>query len=437
MPEITDSIGLISDAMKVALGSSYNASWSELLKLEFEQIKNIENAMVGSFFAKLELGQSEREKVVACIKDENGLQNYLRTQYQNKDDTNNFIPLPGESDLSKECAGAFSNIIVKLVNHFVSVPLPVPMDASYEDNSTINPETGKSGWTEVKEGIYTVGSFSSQLFNLKYPDTGILPGRYEACLNEDDPDFSLTQNYNENRTTKYYSIIGNRTRKEENIIDRVALNMMTSANNSDPQDRYTNVIEFVSGVTMIDRPVYLNDSESGLEGEQNNDEIVNLFNNTDLLVEVCSQELGEVVLFSDGAFTVDLNHAQGINNSFILGGVMHIEQLVDLLLGKDVDGYQSISPDMQGCNDSSTVMARKTCLVELLPRVMTMYATGTAIRGLNDNSRNGSIDIFDLIKAVLQEDVDIEGVPNPSDAKDKNYVPLLYNQHLQNVQSNR
>jgi hypothetical protein len=264
-----------------------------------------------------------------------------------------------------------------------------------------------------------------------------LPGRYEACLNEDDPDFSLTQNYNENRTTKYYSIIGNRTRKGENIIDRVALNMMTSANNSDPQDRYTNVIEFVSGVTMIDRPVYLNDSESGLEGEQNNDEIVNLFNNTDLLVEVCSQELGEVVLFSDGAFTVDLNHAQGINNSFILGGVMHIEQLVDLLLGKDVDGYQSISPDMQGCNDSSTVMARKTCLVELLPRVMTMYATGTAIRGLNDNSRNGSIDIFDLIKAVLQEDVDIEGVPNPSDAKDKNYVPLLYNQHLQNVQSNR
>ena len=196
------------------------------------------------------------------------------------------------------------------------------------------------------------------------------------------------------------------------------INAFVSSNNPAPEDTINNPAEFFSSVALINRKGMTNPT-----GDMTQDKVSKLFENTDIVVTACSQEIGEVVR-QNGLYTFNLNHSQSINQSAIWE---FDPNLINLFGGKQVDGYATIDGHLDRCNGSDTLIERKECLLDLFPRIIIMYATGTAIRGMN-KGEDDTLQIFDLLMALFKKNTDFQDVEHID-------VPKLYRDHLEYVQT--
>ena len=404
MSDINLSINAIQTALRDAKDDNY-ATWEDLLSWEINQVHHIKDQWIVEFLAtgaakSYDLNQT---KVDECLLKNTQLLEYFQNQINRTE--NGSITLPSDNELTTGeggCDRVLNNFINALVDYMV------PM-------SETNLETGKTGSEDVNYGLYGVSGFGSQMFNLKYPDTGVKPGRYKKCISENDPDFSQHNYDHTNRPTKYYSIVGNRLREDDNFSDRLLLNMVASANNSAKEDTLDNFVEALTSLTLIDR-------SKGIPSDESKEDIDKLSKNTDIVVNICSQELGEV-FSQNGDYTHNLNHAQVVNQSLM---PLFVKDLIQLFMGEKVENYVSIDTELRECNEEDTVLERKQCLTDLFPRIIIMYATGIVIDGMADKNANLSLDIFDLLQAIFKQDVGAQEF--------RDFVPRLYKQHLQALQ---
>ena len=402
-----DTIEGIKSAARVVMNNN-DASWEDIIRWEANEVQKIKKGIIADFLqspAAIHYGLSWT-KLEQCIFENENLLNYFQDQISNGQTSNYTTPLPTEREISSGdtgCSMVINGVINTLVDNFV------PMEE-------INPMTGKIRSEEILEGIYAVSSYGAQMFNLKYPDTGIVSKRVKDCL--DDPDFSVNNFDNRNRPTKYYAIIGERTEVSDNFSDRAMINAFVSSNNPAPEDTINNPAEFFSSVALINRKGMTNPT-----GDMTQDKVSQLFENTDIVVTACSQEIGEVVR-QNGLYTFNLNHSQSINQSAIWE---FDPNLINLFGGKQVDGYATIDGHLDRCNGSDTLIERKECLLDLFPRIIIMYATGTAIRGMN-KGEDDTLQIFDLLMALFKKNTDFQDVEHID-------VPKLYRDHLEYVQT--
>lgn len=409
MSDVNSSITTINIALKVAMGQ-YDADWHELLSWEMSQIHGIKaNIIVRLLETDTAASYGlNLTRLNECVLKNNHLHAYLQNQKDNRAGRSDYpIALPTSSEISPGedgCAMFIGNIFNAFVDHFIQM-------------DEINPESGKQRVDDFSEGMYAVSGFGAQMFNLKYPDTGITSSRYKNCL--DDHDFSNVGYENLNRSTKYYSLIGNRIRDPENFSDRAQVNMIVVANNTSVEERISNFLELFSSLALTDRSGLSNPS-----GDMTPDQIDELFENTDIIVPTCSQELGEVINYN-GSFTQNLNHSQSVGHGAY---PLFLSELFELFSGKQVEGYAAIHGELDQCNESASITDRKNCSSELFVRVAIMYATGKVIDGLYPHNGTIRLDIFDLIKSFLSKDVEMEGV-------DHIVVPEMYKQHLQSIQN--
>lgn len=405
----TNSIDGIKTMLKVAMGE-YEVDWQDIVSWQINEIQKIKSSLTSDFLAsnaavKYGLNQTNFEQ---CITTNLDLKDYFESQEQNKNESRDY-ELPTLTELNtaeNDCATVINNIINAVVDNIV--PL-----------NEINPYTNKQRYKEVLEGFYAVSGFGSQMFNLKYPDTGLSLGRYKRCLN--DPDFSQVNYENNNRVTKYYSIIAKRDSDPRNFADRITTNMFVSASNPSAQDTIDRPSDLMASLLLIDRQV-TNSPTNNPTHDMTLSQIKNLFANTDLVVPTCSQELGHVISLDNSRYTQNFNHDQMANRSLL---AEFATDLTDLASGKKVEGYSSIKGELATCNQSVTVTDRKECVSDLFARIIIMYATAKAIDGSQINVTTKTLGLFDIIEPLVQDKIDMQGVDG---------VPKLYESFFQWVQ---
>ena len=401
---IADIKGLLAEMTNVTTGQ-----WQDFIDWEVGQIETIQAELLGAFLgsdaaAKYNVTYQDLND---CLIENNDFQDYLAQQL-NKEATDPF-DLPIESFLSKECAGFVNNLVDALIERLV------PITESVRE--------------EIKVGLYGVSHFGSQMFNLKYPDTGITLGNFGRCIDEEYPDDylfsnggSVTDLFNNDRSgkTKYYSWVNQRDWNASTWSDRLNANIVVPINNPRVSDEILGIYKSftdLSAFMMIsrDRNVYI-------EGEQTIQQINELMEHTDFLVHVCGQELGQVVGRSD------LNHAQSTNNSLRL--TEEIEDFFDLLMGGEIGvGNISIVSEMSACNQSNDLITRNTCLIDLFPRVLIMYGLYKTKTVLEDANNDGLLDMYDLLLGLLTDEIEIREVYG--DKNDDNYVPKIFSDLLE------
>ena len=251
-------------------------------QLEFEQLRLVREKLIADFLSsdaasKFRLAPQELND---CLVNNQPFKAYVNEQL-----LSDVTTLPDVSVLSETCSGFINKILD------ASLELIMPLNK-------FNAKTQRFPAQDTKLGSFGVGSFAPQIFNLKYPDTGITLSNFEKCRAQEEPDNYLffnsrsrTSNFNNNRQnqTKYYSWLSQRNLPRDNWSDRLLTNIVIPVNN--PRLESFNLYTSISDLTvafMIDR-----DSSVEVENEQSAEEIQALFEHGDFLVHLCSQELGQ------------------------------------------------------------------------------------------------------------------------------------------------
>lgn len=401
-----DSIDGIKTMLKVAMGE-HNVDWQQLVSWQINEIQEIKSSLISDFLASdaaVNYGLNPTD-VKQCLKENTKLAEYYQRQQQSKKSPTADYDLPTTDELTPGESGC-ATVVNNIINTVVDILVPL---------NEINPETNKVRYNEISEGFYAVSSFGAQMFNIKYPDTGVSAGRYKDCVKEQD--FSKV-NYENDGATKYYSIIGKRDYQTDNFSDRIIKNIFVLANNSAEQDVVDRFSDFVANILLINRQGANNPTH-----DMPPSQVENLLANSDIMVATCSQELGQVISLDNSSYTQNLNHIQIVNQSFLLPFASDITGLIS---GDKVEGYVSISNELDECNQSNTVTDRKECMADLLARIIIMYATAKAIDGSQIDETTKTLGLFDLIKPLVQDEIEMGGV---------NDVPQLYESFFQWVQS--
>ncbi len=386
--------------------------WKDLISWEFEQFRFVREKLIADFLssdAAAKFGLTPQE-LNDCLVNNQPFKAYVNEQL-----LSDVTTLPDASVLSETCSGFINKILD------ASLELIMPLNK-------FNAKTQRFPDVDIKFGSFSIGPFAPQIFNLKYPDTGITLGNFEKCRAQEEPDNYLffnsrsrTSNFNNSRQnqTKYYSWLNQRSFRRDNWSDRLLTNVMIPANNPrlEVSDLYTSFSD-LSVAFMIDR-----DSSVEVENEQSAEEIQALFKHSDFMVHLCSQELGQVVGLAD------LNHMQSTNNELYL---THEEDLINLFKGQVIGGNFSISSEMLACNTQTSVRSRNTCLSDLFPRALIAFGLYKAKSGSEDTNKNGLLDIFDSLLGFFAEEVEMAEV---SDNPNFKYVPDMYLKLLLEAQS--
>ena len=341
--------------------------WKDLISWEFEQLRFVREKLIADFLssdAASKFGLAPQE-LNDCLVNNQPFKAYVNEQL-----LSDVTTLPDVSVLSETCSGFINKILD------ASLELIMPLNK-------FNAKTQRFPAQDIKLGSFGVGSFAPQIFNLKYPDTGITLGNFEKCRAQEEPDNYLffnsrsrTSNFNNNRQnqTKYYSWLSQRNLPRDNWSDRLLTNIVIPVNNPrlEVSDLYTSISDLTVAF-MIDR-----DSSVEVENEQSAEEIQALFEHGDFLVHLCSQELGQVVGLAD------LNHMQSTNNELYQ---THEEDLINLFKGQVIGGNFSISSEMLACNTQTSVRSRNTCLSDLFPRALIAFGLYKAKSGFEDTNK--------------------------------------------------
>ena len=375
--ESMDSADDIKDTITALMddNSSGNLDWAGALDWQFDQIAKIQDQIIEKLepFVKVTDGVDLTDAVKSCFIDNESLNSY----FKNPRDENGNIKLPEFSGDDYDC----SNIAKILTNGVVDFYVPI------DSHDT----------QKIANALFSTGHLGTQIFNITFPGTGLEEGRYRECMDETKNDeYSSDYGYSQNQdSTKYYSIVSEIPYQssvfdttKDTIDDRIIKNLFTRSNNSDPKSFLPNVFDLMSSIILTDGK-----NNTDINGERS--DFNELQKNTDLVVHVCSQELGEV------SKSLTLNHLAVINNTFVSNTN---RELVDFILGKDIEGVASIKDDLKKCHHPSVsdIKEQRDCLSELFPRLTTMFITHDTTKSLYsfayyDNYRSTSLDaITDL-----------------------------------------
>jgi len=401
----------LRENLRATAGHDYKgASWSELINWENQQFEELKRELITDFLnseAAEENGLSpgDSDHIYNCLFSAEGWYSNYSKGYD-----------PDDPQFPEDDNSGCLTLITTLANAVVDEIFPLDQP---------NPNTGHSTDYHASSGIYGLSSFGSQLFNLKYTDTGLTPGAYQECMNDISQEvsassiFEKSDQFNSDRQgkIKYYSLIGSRDDMigEGRRQDIIFTNIVTAANNTDLRDAYNSFVEYYTSLRSVKR---YND----LNGEPKLDDLKEVFAHSDGMVHICSQQLGRVSNDQDGQLNqapYPFNHSQLLNHD----GMPIDEVLVENLIDAKREECNKISVDINQ-DGKIDIIDRKQCLVKLFPKIQVLNMVHSQKKTLRDS--------LSSVKKWLGPDhrpglrVDEETTYN---------VPQIYYDHLSRVHS--
>ncbi|MGB1158416.1 MAG: alpha/beta fold hydrolase [Porticoccaceae bacterium] len=400
----------LRENLRATAGDDYKgASWSELMNWEKQRFEELKRELITDFLnsevaEENSLSPGDSDHIYNCLFSAEGWYSNYSKGYD-----------PDDPQLPEDDNSGCLTLITTLANAVVDEIYPLEQP---------NPITGHSTDYHASSGIYGLSSFGSQLFNLKYTDTGLTPGAYQECMSDISKEvsassiFEKSDQFNSDRQgkIKYYSLIGSRDDMigEGRRQDIIFTNIVTAANNTDLRDAYNSFVEYYASLRSVIR---YND----LSGEPKLDDLKEVFAHSDGMVHICSQQLGRVSNDQDGQpnqAPYPFNHSQILNHD----GMPIVEVLVEDLIDAKREECNRIREDIN--QDGKTdILDRKQCLVELFPKIQVLNMVHSQKKTLRDS--------LSSVKKWLGPD----HRPGLRVDEETTYdVPQIYYDHLSRVQ---